>query len=208
MEDTPTRLTSTDNRTYREQTQLSTVRPNQITHGGSMSSINRNASPRKFVQNSDELRVEIPIGEDGFRWLVLRQADRSKPCRYGPCSRCLNTGFGFTDILIKGYLWEMSPAFSFPMAAGIISTSVKNLVVKFNRPLQKFDQVIEISLDPDTGEVVQPFEIIRTYLLSDANPLRGKGGRVEFWSAIAEERTLTDDRRGEEGPGYQHTSNR
>jgi hypothetical protein len=102
----------------------------------------------------------------------------------------------------------MSPAFSFNMDAGLISTAVKNLVVEYNRPVKKFDQVLEITLDEDTGEAEQPFEVVRAYLLSDVTPMRGRHGRIEFWSAVAEERTLTDDTGGEIGTGYKYRSNR
>ena len=158
--------------------------------------------------------IEVLTGE-GFSWLVLRRTDRSQTCPcvkdsqpQGSCNRCLGTGFPFVDSTVKGYLWDRTPGVEFYTAAGRIATRLRNLVVENNQPVRKHDQLIEISLDPDTGEPRQPFEILRMYVLSDVLPMRGKGGRVEFWKAVAEERALTDDRRGEGGTGYNHTSNR
>jgi len=158
--------------------------------------------------------IEMLTGE-GFSWMVLRQTDRSQKCACtndmsyaGKCRRCLGTGFPFTDMLVKGFLWARTPGVEFYTVAGKISTNLRNLVVEYNRPVKKFDQVLEISLDPDTGDPIQPYQIVRSYVLADVMPMRGKGGRVEFWKAIGEERTITDDRRGEGGTGYQHKSNR
>lgn len=147
-------------------------------------------------------------GGEGFRWLVLRQTNRDMPCANGPCARCLGTGYGYTDNLVKGFIWNLIPAFKVHSRAGVLSTSIRNLVVEYNRPLKKFDQILEITLDPNTGLPLQPFQVLRSFVLGDASPARGKNGRVEFWKAVVEERSLTDDQEGEKGTGYTHNKNR
>lgn len=169
-----------------------------------------------IFDNLSDLRAQIEaLKPEAFVWFALRQADRTKTCACvddpnleGKCKRCLGTKHPFTDHLVKGYLWKRTPGVEYYTSAGRISTGLRNIVFEHDYPVQKFDQILELAMDPETGTPRQPFQIVRTYVLSDIMPLRGRGGRVEFWKGEVEERTLTDDKRGEGGTGYEHISNR
>jgi hypothetical protein len=65
-----------------------------------------------------------------------------------------------------------------------------------------------LDLDPDTGEPRQPFRIMEQFILQDIEPLRGKDGRLEFWSGRVESRITTDGRPGEGGASYDYRSNK
>lgn len=165
----------------------------------------------------EDMRDSIEIlGEEHFSWLGLRQADRTKACTCvkdtgtprKACSHCLGTGFGYTDYLVKGYTWLSTDGAEFVSAAGRISTQTRNAVVKHTRALRKFDQILVLALDPDTGETTQPFQITRTFLVQDTLALKASGGRTEFWRCSLVERSFSNDKPGEPGTTYKHTSNR
>lgn len=139
----------------------------------------------------------------GFQWLGLRQPDYSKKCscwtlpfkENAPgCKRCMLTGYVFTDYLVKGYTWLGVLGAEFGTPPGMISTQTKNVVVKHNRTINKFDYVLELSQDIDTGKLKQPFKILKYNKIQDIIPILGDSGRIEFWKAILEERNIEDGR--------------
>lgn len=156
----------------------------------------------------------------GFHWLGLRQADYTKPCicvqetkdgiraPLKTCSRCLATGYLFTDQLVKGYMWQGFLGVEFGAGSGKISTQQRNLIVKHDRPINKFDFILELDQDPDTGKIRQPFRIMRTFKVQDVFPVRGDDGRYEFWKCSIEERTADNGQSGEIGTGFQYGGNR
>jgi len=164
----------------------------------------------------DLRRVLDLMANQRFAWLGMRKANRSAKCSCTKatskanqgCKRCLGTGFGFTDRLISGYFWMATEGKSFVTEAGRIATQTRNLVLQHDRPISKFDQILLLEVDADTGEPVQPFKIVKRFLIQDAIGMRGPGGRLEFWKCSAEERTFSDDQGGEAGTGYRHSSNR
>ena len=155
----------------------------------------------------------------GFQWVGLRQADYTKSCScvknnadglrapLKSCKRCLSTGYVFTDYLVKGFMWKQTLGTDFNSGVGLISTQNRNLVVEHNRPVNKFDYVLELDQDPDTGQIRQPFRIIRTFLVQDVFPMKGDNGRIEFWRCVVEEKTIDSGRPGEQGTNYKYVGN-
>jgi hypothetical protein len=154
--------------------------------------------------------------ENGFQWFGLRQLDYSKPCscklatdqRSGNCKRCFRLGYAFTDFIVKGYMWISALGIEFRTSTGDISTQRKNLVLKHNRPVNKFDRVLLLDTDSDTGRLRQPLKIVREFSVQDVLSLSGKNGRVEFWKCSIEERALDDGRFADQGVEFDYKGNR
>ena len=154
--------------------------------------------------------------ENGFQWFGLRQIDYSKPCacRYetsevqATCKRCMRIGYLFTDYIVKGYMWISSLGFEFRTAAGDISTQRKNLVLKHNRPVNKFDKILILDTNPETGQIRQPFVVVRQFSVQDSLALTGKNGRVEFWKCTMEERSIDDGQQARQGTDNSYDGNR
>jgi hypothetical protein len=154
--------------------------------------------------------------ENGFQWFGLRQLDYSKPCACkmadstvdADCKRCFRLGYLFTDYIVKGYMWISALGIEFRTSAGDISTQRKNLVIKHDRPVNKFDRVLMLDIDSETGKLRQPFRIVREFSVQDVLALTGKGGRVEFWKCSIEERTLDDGRYSAQGVEFEYKGNR
>lgn len=152
-----------------------------------------------------------------FHWLGIRQPDYSKPCDCGGslgsqepvlCKRCLSTGYLFTDYLVKGYSWLGILGVEYQSKPGILSTNQKNVVLQFNRKISKFDILLDLDFDPDTGKVRQPFKILKQYKVQDSVPIRGDSSRIEFWRCSVEERNIDDGRPGQEGTTFKYLGNR
>jgi len=168
-----------------------------------------------FIDIRGELGELVPH----FQWYGLRQVDYSRQCSCmsqapdgipgsGGCNRCLRTGFLFTDLLVKGYMWSSSLGFMFNTKVGQISTDRCNFVVKHDKPINKFDYIVVLDTNSDTGRLVQPLRIIRYYSVQDSIPLYGKNGRIEFFKCSLEERNLDDGRPNSKGTGFSYKSNR
>jgi hypothetical protein len=156
----------------------------------------------------------------GFQWVGLRQPNYSKECACvreekdghrapsSTCRRCMATGYVFTDYLVKAYMWQGVLGIEFGSAAGRISTPLRNLVVQHDRPINKFDMILELDQDTDTGEIRQPFSILRHFKVQDSMPLKGDSGRIEFWKCALEERNLDDDLGNQVGTNFTYEGNR
>jgi hypothetical protein len=153
----------------------------------------------------------------GFQWFGLRQSDFRRKCscrgiqgtKDNPrCNRCYSTGYLFSDCLVKGYMWLGVLGVGYSAGPGQLSTNQKNLVVQHNRVVNKFDYVLELSQDFDTGEIRQPFEILRQYRIQDCIPIKGDKGRIEFWKCSLEERNILDGRPGMLGNTFDYGGNR
>lgn len=153
---------------------------------------------------SGEQNTFIPIKQDiGFQWLGLRRTDYSKKCscwlkatKDSPpgCNRCMLSGYLFTDFLVKGYVWMGILGAEFGTPPGILSTQQKNVVVKYDRVINKFDYILELAQDINTGKVSQPFVILKYNRIQDVIPIKGDSGRVEFWKGTIEERQIESGR--------------
>tara|TARA_R110002074_G_scaffold402324_1_gene607030 strand:+ start:69398 stop:69958 length:561 start_codon:yes stop_codon:yes gene_type:complete len=161
----------------------------------------------------------FPNGKEaiGFQWLGLRQPDFSKKCGCTPiegtsenhtCTRCLNTGYLFTDYLVKGYFWMGVLGSEFGASPGILSTQQKNLVIEHDRPVSKFDFVLELDKDPETGVPRQPFSIMRYNRVQDSIGLKGDSAKTEFWKCVLEERNVEDGRPQSGGTTFKYQGNR
>ena len=153
----------------------------------------------------------------GFQWYGLRQPDVSKRCacvgiegtsENHTCTRCLNTGYVFTDYLVKGFSWMGTLGSEYGAKPGIISTQQKNLILRHDRPVNKFDFIMELNQDADTGVVRQPFSIMRYYRVQDSVPLKGDAARIEFWKCALEDRNVEDGIPSSGGTGYKYQGNR
>lgn len=153
----------------------------------------------------------------GFQWFGLRQADYTKPCGCGgslgsteptTCSRCLSTGYLFSDYLVKGYGWMGLLGFEYNSKPGLMSTQQRNLVLQFDKTINKFDFVLELDQDPDTGKIRQPLRITRQFKVQDSVPIRGDNAKLEFWKCTVEERNVDSGRPGPEGTTFKYLGNR
>jgi len=155
--------------------------------------------------------------EMGFQWLGLRQSDYSRKCvcqgilgtSDSPiCSRCMSTGYLFTDLIVKGYTWMGVLGSAFGAAPGLISTQQRNVVVKHDRPISKFDFILELEQHPDTNQLVLPLRIHRYFQVQDALPIKGDDSKVEFWKVSLEERNIKDGRPGKQDTSFTYGGNR
>lgn len=168
-----------------------------------------------FLDLREELEHLIPF----FHWFVVRHVDYSKPCSCNMvssdkitnttiCTRCFRFGYLFTDYLTKGYMWKGSLGFEFKTELGMISTQSNNFVARHNRVINKYDQILILDTERDTGVIRQPFKIQRLFLVQDTLPLYGKDGRVEFSKCTIEERNIDDYRSGTLGTSFSYKGNR
>lgn len=153
----------------------------------------------------------------GFQWYGIRQPDYTKKCSCSAllgssgdpaCTRCLNTGYLFTDYLVKGYSWLGILGFEYGTNTGVISTQNKIIVLQHNRQINKFDHILELDQEVDTGKVKQPFKITKYYRVQDVAPLKGDSARIEFWKCSIEERNIDDGRPGQLGSEFTYKVNR
>lgn len=173
--------------------------------------IPKNTSENKAILIGPNFRNEIKYILDriGFRWAGLRKIDYNRRCSCSQgsdgitsasgCTRCMQTGYMFTDLLVKVYPWERNLGVIYPAEAGEISTMANNLIIQHNRPVNKFDYYLELDMDPNTGELRQPFRIIKYFEIQNSMPILGDCSRVEYWKCAIEERTVDNGRPGENG---------
>lgn len=156
----------------------------------------------------------VPIG---FQWYGIRQPDYSKPCSCAAslgseepkaCNRCLSTGYLFTDYLAKGYSWLGILGVEYSSKPGILSTQQRNIVLQFSKQVSKFDIIVELDQNPDTGEIRQPFKIMRYFKIQDCLPLKGDSAKIEFWKCSIEERNIDSGRPGQEGTTFKYLGNK
>lgn len=152
----------------------------------------------------------------GFQWFGLRQPDYTQPCgcigvdgtREDPtCRRCMSTGYLFTDYLVKGYSWMGILGVEYNASPGLISTQQRNLVIEYNKPINKFDFVLELEHSP-AGVLRQPFNIMRYFRVQDSLPLKGDDSRVEFWKCALEERNIESGTAQDIGTSFTYRGNR
>jgi len=175
-------------------------------------------SQSKFL--GPDLRKEIEyLSKSSFKWMALRSIDYTKPCSCAAiknntldpqpmCSRCMKTGYLFTDYLVKAFTWKDVLGVLFNASPTTISTLRNNIVIRHHKVVNKRDYVLELELNPDTGIITQPFRIIRMFQIQDVWPLIGDSSRREFWKCSIEERNVDDGRPGHRGTGYRYTTNR
>jgi hypothetical protein len=152
-----------------------------------------------------------------FRWYGLRQADYNHPCSCKSvqgtsdgvaCSRCLSTGYLFTDKLIKAYSWLGILGVAYPAGPGLISTQQKNIVIEHNYPINKFDFILDLDFNPETGELRQPFKILRYFRVADSTPIVGQGSKLKYWKVILEEASIDGGLPGIADTNYTYRGNR
>lgn len=148
-----------------------------------------------------DLRKELKLLVDnvGFRWVGLRSVDHSTRCdckseypgfNIASCTRCMGTGFVFTDYLVKAYSWMGVFGVQFESEIGRISTQGKNCVLEHDRPVNKRDYILELDLDNNTGRPIMPFRVLKYFEVQDSSAMLGDGARVEFWRCTLEERSI------------------
>lgn len=155
----------------------------------------------------------------GFSWVGLRKVDYTIACNCGDtvggtrtplasCSRCMGIGHPFTDELVNGYVWRnFFVGSEFPTQLGKISTQGRSVVLQHTETVNKFDWILILDLDPETGQPRQPFSIQQSFIIVDAFALRGKDGRLEFWRCALQERNISDGRPGKGGTSFNYGTN-
>lgn len=163
-----------------------------------------------------DIRKEIYALRSEFQWYGLRRVDYSRPCSClnedgisspATCVRCMKTGYLFTDFLVKGYIWQGSLGVEFNSKATKLSTQTKNIIIEYDRSINKFDYILELAQSSETGKLAQPFRVLKSFQVQDSLSLKGIDGRVEFWRATLEERSFDDGRPGQIGTGRLYDGN-
>lgn len=170
-----------------------------------------------FINLREELN---DIFKDHFSWFGLRQPDRSKRCScYSntsvglsapdkTCRRCLGSGYKFTDYIIRGYSWLGILGFEYPSGPGPITTQTNNLIVEWNKAINKSDIILLLDQEASSSKLKTPFRILKQYVVQDSKPIRLDDARIEFWRCQLEERSITDYTAGEEGTNFTYKGNR
>ncbi len=163
--------------------------------------------PIKYLDFAKELDRLSKVG-GSFRWFALRKPDLSKKCTCAGnsrCKRCFDTGYLFSDELVKVYTWAAVFGVEFQTKAGSISTQTKNFVIEYSRDLSKQDYLLELDIDMVSGEPIQPFKIMRAYKLADYAIITARDNKPAYWMANAEEREFSDGKPPTDGTGYEHS---
>lgn len=162
----------------------------------------RELEPPAYV--ADQREWFSKLSNEGMTWFGLRAVDLSKPCSCKDasgrvtalCTRCLQIGYQFTDYLIKGYYFRRNRGVEYQAEMGVISTDSGTFLGFHDRPINRWDILLALDLDPETAQPRQPFKIRRSFIISSVDEARGRGGRIEFYSCQLEERALSDYRPG------------
>jgi hypothetical protein len=157
-----------------------------------------------------DLRSEIDyLTRSSFRWMGLRSIDYTKKCSCGSvCNRCMQSGYLFTDYLIKSYKWKDVLGVLFNAQPLTLSTQRENIVIRHSKTVNKRDFILELDSNPNTGILIQPLKIIRVYQVQDVAPMIGDDSRREFWKCSIEERNIDGGRPQDRGTGYTYKTNR
>lgn len=170
-----------------------------------------------FIDIREELK---DLFSTTYQWFGLRQLDYSSACSCvtnslngsstpdKKCSRCFGSGFKFTDNIVRGYHWIGSPGFEFPAGPGVVTTQSNQLILEWNRTINKNDLVLFLDQEPSSNKLKTPFKILRQFIVQDAKPIRADNSRIEFWKCYLEERTSSNYRPGEEGTNFTYKGNR
>ncbi len=152
-----------------------------------------------------DLRKELEFlrAYEGHRWLALRIADLSKPCKAymdkeagnydqpAPyCKSCLGIGYSYIDKLIKGFRYQASPTLGFKGNIGVLDTETKIFILEYDAIPKRFDWILELDLDENTMQPKQPFRITNAFKIEDSLALRGEDGRIEFFRCNTKARLL------------------
>jgi hypothetical protein len=156
-----------------------------------------------------DLRKEVAlILQNHGHWGLLRRRVRDRKCRCwndqtaearSDCKTCLGSGWAFVDIPVRYRKTILIQSSENPTPAGRTGggTLVKLYMKSYVKP-DRGDFLAEIAQDETSlnrNFQIQPntpLEITRMYDLQDVNDLREAGGRVEFFTAMAEEADLGD----------------
>lgn len=148
--------------------------------------------------------LSLLMGEQGFHWVALRSVDLSRPCSKckgktlsahsevsSQCTLCLDVGYSYVDKLIKGYSYRGSPGNDENTQVGIINTENLVWALQHNSYPKTSDYILELDLDLTTGVPRQPFRIIRTHKVSDAQAMLGDDRKIKFWRCFTQESNLS-----------------
>ena len=140
---------------------------------------------------------------EGFKWIAIRSADLTKPCTecqnkepsnndqpQAYCKTCLGIGFSFTDKLSKGFRYQAAPGFDNKSNLGILNLKTQVYMLAYDANPKPVDWILELQLNEQDGNPVQPFKITNAFKIEDALQMRGDHGRIEFWRCFVRERNL------------------
>jgi hypothetical protein len=140
--------------------------------------------------------------------VALRTPDLSKKCSCkgnSKCKRCFDTGYLFTDELVRCYSWAQVLGVEFITKVGSISSQIKGFVIESKRELTKQSYILELDLDKATGKPIQPFTINKAYKIADFNLINARDNKPAFWIARGEEREFTNNTKPSDGTGFSHS---
>jgi hypothetical protein len=127
-------------------------------------------------------------------WLAVRVAQPGKKCRCvfnetratnSTCRRCFGTGKAYVDHLVKGDKRMFSPDLVMDTKVGEALMGEFRYYVEYVVPVKRDDFVLELELDPETMEPLQPYKIQEAYRIKQVDDMRdgesvGLSGRLEF----------------------------
>lgn len=166
-------------------------------------------SDRSRNDGGIDLRLEIDmIFERHGHWGLIRKRvrDRKCPCfnqqtheARSDCQKCIGTGEAYLDHLVRyrktGFVQMTESPREVGRAGG--GTLVKIYLRSSVKP-DRGDFFIEIAQDESSRDrnfqiqPLAPIEIVKVYDIQDVLDLREAGGRLEFFTVLAEDADLGD----------------
>lgn len=132
-------------------------------------------------------------------WMILRQAVPGRVCACvdpttndanTSCNQCLGSGRAYIDRFIKGR--KSRPVKITQTLGGEIRTAITEgaandwiMYIEFNMRPTSDDFVIELRLNENTIEPIQPFMAVSVYNIKEVRDLRDIGGRTEYYAITA-----------------------
>lgn len=133
-------------------------------------------------------------------WFVLRQAVPGRKCAcvnpqtkdaLTDCGRCLGTGYAFVDRFTKGRKSRqvrITQTLGAETRTAIMQMSPTDNIfyLQHNFKPTSLDYILEVALDPITGNPERPYRVLSVHDISDVREQRDKLGRIEYYAVTAE----------------------
>jgi hypothetical protein len=166
------------------------------------------ADPASYTGLDVDLRQEMSaIMRVHGHWAILRKRIKDRHCfcwndqtdeASSDCRFCLGSGWAFVDHLVrlrKQAMFQMSET---PDPTGRVNPSLFKFWLQYHVKPDRGDFIAEIALEEESLkrnyqiQPVSPYKIVRMYDIQDVADMREMGGRLEFFTILAEEASFGD----------------
>lgn len=143
--------------------------------------------------------IEYMLTNHGYYIFLRRKKDQHCPnydftkrqCVKRACPHCNGTGFMYGDLKYKTYKipgvnMEAGPRQEIWMPLGLIGPHRQVFFFEYDVNPILTDQILEVKLGDD-GEPILAYTITRVYNIQYTHAFRERGGRIEYWAAVANE---------------------